>query len=374
MENVKKVIKQADGISTYKITVKGHFVLESDYMGIKSRLSDSSRNIEFGSFLTYLSLYDATRTNMSQYLVLSSFYKALSSVKTEQDLIEMKASLDELRSLGGVINQLYPMLSANLNMGAVANAETYVKCYETMYRAEQNTVKTKNKPQQQEQTQEDDAKQDVGSRDINNIADKTARTVQNANGVDSALKDNYVMHIPEKTSDDLYPHLARIKKILKHYDNNKSEFFIDELRREVFHTFEEIKKQEEIEAFEEFMEDLARQGEAGREFYKHYDSVKGEYVERIKAQSSRFEEFEQQYKQYMRYFDEFEDDKQRGNVDSDNVEEMIHKMRVLEDLLEESKQYISRSQYVKYQEEIERRIAYLKKLQGQLEELKVWTL
>ena len=365
MENVKKIIKQEDGISAYMIKGNGHFVLQSQYMDAKTRLSNSSLNIEYGSFLTNISLYDATRTNMSKYGMLQQFYRVLSNVKTEQDLVELQAGLEELKSMGGIMSQLYPSLSASLQVDP-ATAKKFESMYTQAYQAEVAKVKNKN----QTKTQEDeDAKQDVGSRDINNLADKTARTVENANGVDSALKDNYVMHIPEKTTDDLYIHMKRIKTVLKHYDNNKNQIYLDECRREIFHTFEEIKTAEELEAMNEFMEDLARQGESGREFLKQYEMVYAQYEDKMKARDSQLEEFDELFNRAMKSFDEFDEDRRMGRLNPEELEDNMSRMKHLEDLLEESKHHMTREQYVKYQEKIEERVRFMKRLQEQLEEI-----
>lgn len=362
IKDAKKITKQPDGISAYIIRQGGHFVLQSEYMDHKTKISDQNVDISFDSFTTYLSLYDATRTNMSQFLVLKQFYETLSKVQNEQQLAELKNSLDELKTMGGVINQLYPVLASSISMIGVKNANMLQSTYEKMYQAE--AAKAKNKSQAKQQASganEGDATQDVGSRDINNVADKTARTLDNANGVESALVENYRLFIPDNASDDLSFRLLRIKSILIHYDNKKNQTYIDELRRELYNTFEEIKRKEDLDAFEEVMESFARQGEAGREFYKEYDNVKEYYSHIINARANNFEEFQQFYKRVMAEYEEFEIDARRGKYDTDDIEVLISRMKQLGDRLDENRDYMDKNQYFRYQEQIEENLRKLRR-------------
>jgi hypothetical protein len=370
-QQYKKVVKQADGISSYKTTTSGHFVLESPYMDCSARLSDNTNNISFGSFLTYLSLYDALRSNMSQYIMLAKFYEVLSNIKTEEGLVELKASLDELKAMGGIINQIYPMLAANINKIGIASAKTLQNAYLKMHEAEASKAKDKDKQESKSTGSTDgDTKPEVGSRDINNVADKTTRTIENANGVDSALEENYKLHVPDKTTDDLYPHLKRIKSLLNHYDHKRDQVYINELKRELFHTFEGIKKKAELEALDEVMMSFARQGDAGREFLKNYMSVRSNYSDKLKAKESEFNEFKDFYTKIMRKFEEFESKKKRGTIDTDDIDELIGNLRRLDDRLESNKQYMDRGQFSQYQYEIERRIQYLQKLSYDLDDMR----
>ena len=181
MEDVKIIRKHEDGISFIGRNSKGHIMIESPYRNVQPTNSNAAVMGPYGGFIGKLAIYDATRNNINKFQMLVDFYEALSQVKSEQELAEMKTVLDQLNSLGGVMNQLYPMLSANLNMGAIANAQMYVGVYTKAYKAEEAKVKEQQAAKQQTEQQDEDAKQDIGSRDINNVADKTARTVENAN-------------------------------------------------------------------------------------------------------------------------------------------------------------------------------------------------
>ena len=47
IKDAKKTIKQPDGISAYIIRQGGHFVLQSEYMDHKTKISDQNVDISF---------------------------------------------------------------------------------------------------------------------------------------------------------------------------------------------------------------------------------------------------------------------------------------------------------------------------------------
>ena len=373
MEDVKIIRKHEDGISFIGRNSKGHIMIESPYRNVQPTNSNAAVMGPYGGFIGKLAIYDATRNNINKFQMLVDFYEALSQVKSEQELAEMKTVLDQLNSLGGVMNQLYPMLSANLNMGAIANAQMYVGVYTKAYKAEEAKVKEQQAAKQQaekQQTeqQDEDAKQDIGSRDINNVADKTARTVENAKGVDSALKVEYSLHVPDKATDDMFVYMKKIVAILNKYEENKNEVYLEEFKRTAFSAIDDLKKQEEFEAFNEFMEDLARQGDSGKEFYKQYQVLASEYEDKFRAKASNEEEFDQKYKQVMAEFEEFQEAKISGRSNPVDLEDLITKISHLMFETEDMQNTLSSSKYLKCSERIEECLNYLHKVRDQVEE------
>lgn len=368
MEEYKKVIKQEDGVSSYKIKKSGHFVIESPYMACESRLSDSSINIEFGSFLTDISSYDASRTNIAQNLMMRQFYKVLSMVKDEQTLNEMKAAFGELKNMGGIANKNYNIFIGNLSMSVVSTAAMLSDAYDKMYQSEVANTKNKDKTNEQKNPSSSDqgTTTSVGDRDINNAADKMSRTVENANGVDSALANHYVMSIPANASDDMLVYMKRIFQILKHYDNNRSATFLSDAGTEIFHALEVSEKSEDLMALDDFMDDLARQGEAGRDFYIQYQSLASEYKDKFKAKDSEKEEFEKEYKRVMSEFDEFYECKVHRRFNPIDLEELIYKLPRLVYNLEDMRKSFDNSKYLEYSENIGNALGFLKRVKEQV--------
>lgn len=119
--NLKKI--SSDPISKHGKTETGGSYIESDYYSIKYRpFVDFSLNTKSSSFLTYLSIADAYRSNSSKDTLLLKFYGLLGACKTEEDINNLDKFLKETVSLGGYSITFYNEIKNKLNLNSAQTA------------------------------------------------------------------------------------------------------------------------------------------------------------------------------------------------------------------------------------------------------------
>ena len=112
----------------------------------------------------------------------------------------------------------------------------------------------------------------VGSQSIKD--DSAARIVEESKGVESNIKGTYVGHIPPNSSEAMVKHFRRLVAALDYHNQE----FKDEVNTVIKEALLAAKTSKDLNDLEDYVQDLASQGEVGKELYEYYQ----ENIEELK--------------------------------------------------------------------------------------------